>query len=118
MQRVRRADKHHPATYTISSAEHPPNLDRFQPDKRRLARITTALNNRIIVWGTRKQTTKIRGVTISRRIAYHLQHLAGAGTFEAREVLDLLEEADPVAYFEAERERHDAELELDDLLSA
>jgi hypothetical protein len=94
MEKVYDADQRHPATFILRSAEHPPDLGRFDPDKRRLRTFGLRDGRRLTVWGTRKQARLIEGLAswagFARVLARSLADTRPA--YDTRELKSLLTE--------------------------
>lgn len=110
---VQPSDFNHPPTYTLQSAEHPSDLERFNPDHRRLRRLTLPSGARLTTWGTRKQHAKINGLKLFGPMAATLEDVAREkrSPFDAAELIPLLESTDEVAYYLERSRRHDEEIE-------
>jgi hypothetical protein len=53
--KVQSGDRYHPPTFVLCNEEHPPELERFKPDKRRLRTLALPSGRLVPVWGTRSQ---------------------------------------------------------------
>jgi hypothetical protein len=82
--KVHSGDRYHPPTFVLCSEEHPPELERFKPDKRRLRTLALPSGCLVPVWGARSEhraTTRL----VTDHLADHPDDLDAALACAARD---------------------------------
>jgi hypothetical protein len=108
LTKVRRGTSKRPPIFTVTSAEHPPDLEAFRPDFRQLGTVTTARGDELTVWGTSKERAKLTKLAAVDRNAYRLAQLAGIGALDAREAFDRINSGGSLEYEEAQGQAREA----------
>jgi hypothetical protein len=97
MEKLYEADRRHPATYVLASQTHAADLDRFNPDKRRLRSVALGNHHRLTVWGTRAQHGHL-GIFIPNDNIYTRELArafpAGHPPVDAREAMHIIDTLD------------------------
>jgi hypothetical protein len=88
--KVYAGDRYHPPTYILCSEEHPPEIERFKPDRRRLRTLALPSGRLVRVWGTRSQHTATARLVTDRLHPDDLNAALARAVLDAREVTALL----------------------------